>query len=206
MNLEGQECSSNTGSAILESQHIQMDKEWVKTGCTCLLASHKRMILNGEELDDVILNFAQKLLKKQFPSIGGLQNPVLQGKKKRINAKDLLCLQVIHLHQNHWILASTAGEKGLDKVVVYDCLYDNIDNRTQTNICDLFGATAVPEVTKVHKQQGLCDCGLFAIAFAAAICFKQSISEPFNQDIMRQHFVQCFEKGACLPFPLVHNT
>ena len=55
----------------------------MKTGRTRLLASHKRMILNGEELDDVILNFAQKLLKKQFPNIGGLQNSVLlQGKKK----------------------------------------------------------------------------------------------------------------------------
>ena len=104
MNLEDQECSRSlnyTGSAILESQHIQVDKEWVKTGRTCLLASNKRMILNGEELDDVILIFAQKLLKKQFPNIGGLQNPVLQGKKKRINAKGLQYLQMIHSYQNH---------------------------------------------------------------------------------------------------------
>ena len=113
------------------------------------------MILNGKELDDVILNFAQKLLKKQSTNIGGLQNPVLQGKKKRINVKGLQWLQVIHSHQNHWILASTADEKGLDKVVVYDSLYDNVDDRTQTVICDLFGATSVPEVAKVHKQQGL---------------------------------------------------
>lgn len=70
INLEDQECSSSldyTGSAILESQHIQVSKEWVKTHRTRLLALRKRMILNGEELDDVILNFAQKLLKKQFP-------------------------------------------------------------------------------------------------------------------------------------------
>lgn len=120
--------------------------------------------------------------------------------------KGLQCLQVIHSRQNHWILASTADEKGLDKVVLYDSLYDNRDDRTQTIICELFGATAVPEVAKVHKQQGLRDCGLFAIAFGTAICFKQSISEPFNQDVMRQHLVQCFEKGACLPFRLVHNT
>ena len=34
MNLEDQECSSSldyTGSAILESQHIQVDKEWVNS-------------------------------------------------------------------------------------------------------------------------------------------------------------------------------
>ena len=119
---------------ILESQHIQVDKEWVKTGRTRLLASHKRMILNGEELDDVVLKFGQKLLKNQFPNTGGLQNPVLQGKKKRINAKGLQCLQVIYSRQNHWILASTAGKKGLNKVVMYDSLYDNIDDRTQTII------------------------------------------------------------------------
>ena len=151
--------------------------------------------------DPSVLTFAQKLLKKQFPSIGGLLNPLLQEKKK---LKGSQCLQVIHSRQNHWIVASTVDEV-LDKVMVYDSLYGDVDDRMQTIIRKLFGATVVPEIEKIHKQQGVCDCGLFAIAFATAICFKQSISEPFKQDVMRQHLVQCFEKGACLPFPLVHK-
>ena len=202
MRKEDQECSISLDySAILKTQHVKVDQEWVKTGRTRLLASHRIMILSGEELDDAILTFAQKLLKKQFPSIGGLLNPLLQEKKK---LKGSQCLQLIHSRQNHWIVASTVDEV-LDKVMVYDSLYDDVDDRTQTIIRKLFGATVVPEIAKIHKQQGVRDCGLFAIAFATAICFKQSISEPFKQDVMRQHLVQCFEKGACLPFPLVHK-
>ena len=70
----------------------------------------------------------------------------------------------------------------------------------------MFGSEALPENVKVHKQQGVKGCGLFAIAFVTAICFKQELTVPFNQEVMRQHLVQCFKKGACLPFPLVHNT
>ena len=70
----------------------------------------------------------------------------------------------------------------------------------------MFGSEALPENVKVHKQQGVKDCGLFAIAFVTAICFKQELSVPFNQEVMRQRLIQCFEKGTCLPFPLVHNA
>ena len=83
MRKEDQECSiSPDYSAILKIQHVKVDQEWVKTGRTRLLALHRIMILSGEELDDAVLTFAQKLLKKQFPSIGGLLNPLLQEKKK----------------------------------------------------------------------------------------------------------------------------
>ena len=40
------------------------------------------MTLHRNQLDDAIINFAQKLLKKQFPSINGLQNTLLQAKKQ----------------------------------------------------------------------------------------------------------------------------
>ena len=49
---------------------------------------------------------------------------------------------------------------------------------------------------KVHKQCGVRDCGLFAVAFATAICFKQNLFVPFKQDLMRLHLVQCFDSGA----------
>ena len=47
-----------------------LDLEWVKNGRISLLASHKKKILNeDDELDDAIMTFAQRLLKKQFPNI-----------------------------------------------------------------------------------------------------------------------------------------
>ena len=81
-----------------------------------------------------------------------------------------------------------------------------MDVGTQGVIYDMFGSEALPDNVKVHKQQGVKDCGLFAIAFATAICFKQELTVPFNQEVMRQHLIQCFEEGACLPFPLAYNA
>ena len=198
---DGQECGSS-----LDLKRKNLDLEWVKTGRISLLTSHKTKILNGNELDDAIMTFAQRLLKKQFPDINGLQNTLLQAKKKQVDTGGLQRLQVIHSRGNHWITASTVHDEGPNKVMIYDCLYDNIDAGTHSIISDLFGSAFIPEIVEVHKQQGVRDCGLFAVAFATAICFKQELVVPFHQEIMREHLVQCFEKGVCLPFPFVHNT
>ena len=156
---------------FISVERKNLDSEWVKTGCISLLISHKKKILNGDELNDAIMSFAQKLLKKQFPNINGLQNTLLQA-KKNMDTSGLQRLQVIHSRGNHWIIASTVHDEGPDKVMIYDSLYDNIDAGTCAVICDLFGPAAVPEIVKVHKQQGVRDCGLFAVAFATAVCFK----------------------------------
>ena len=63
---DGQGCGS--------SLDLKRDLKWVKTGRISLLTSNKTKILIGNELDDAIMSFAQKLLKKQFPDINGLQN------------------------------------------------------------------------------------------------------------------------------------
>jgi len=59
------------------------------------------------------------------------------------------------------------------------------------------------EIVEVHKQHGVADCGVFAVAFATAICFKQKLDVPFSQGLMRHYLVQCFEKSTCLPFPYI---
>ena len=115
-------------------------------------------------------------------------------------------MQVVHCRSNHWILASTVHDDNSDRVMIYDSLYDNVDPGTLTVIHHLFGPTATPEILEVQKQHGTADCGVFAIAFATAVCFKQKLVVPFHQGLMRHHLVQCFEKGVCLPFPLLQNS
>ena len=58
------------------------------------------------------MSFAQKLLKKQFPYVNGLQNTLLQAKKKQVDTGGLQRLQVIHSRGNHWIIASTVYDEG----------------------------------------------------------------------------------------------
>ena len=39
-------------------------------------------ILNGDELSDIQINHAQRILKSQFPELKGFQSTLLQSKKK----------------------------------------------------------------------------------------------------------------------------
>jgi len=192
--------SSGSKFSFLAAENV--DPQWVKIGRTTLLDSHKEMILRGNQLDDTVISFAQKLLKKQFPNINGLQNPLLQN-KKQMDGEKTQRLQVVHCRSSHWILASTIHNDDPDKVLLYDSLYDNVDAGTLAVIRGLFGPAASPEIVEVQKQRGTADCGVFAVAFGTAICFKQQLNVHFNQELMRHHLVQCFEKSACLPFPLV---
>ena len=74
--------SSGSQFRFMAVENKDIDTQWVKTGRTALLNSHKKTILHGNQLDDTIITFAQKLLKKQFPHINGLQNTLLQAKKQ----------------------------------------------------------------------------------------------------------------------------
>ena len=106
------DCSSNSKTNFMAVQNINI--QWVKTGRTILIDTHKEAILRGDQLDDTVINFAQKLLKKQFPNINGLHNPLLQT-KKQVDGEKSQRLQVVHCRSNHWILASTVHDESLIK-------------------------------------------------------------------------------------------
>ena len=58
----------------------------------------------------------------------------------------------------------------------------------------------------IPKQVGVKDCGIYTLANLIALCFKMdSAVTHFDQDLMRLHFVQCIESGACMLFPLVEE-
>ena len=77
-------------------------------------------------------------------------------------------------------------------VKVYDSIFDVVDNHTALLISNLFGSSAKPKAVKIPKQLGINDCGLYAIANAAALCFgKDPATLYFNQSLMRLHLVQC---------------
>ena len=55
----------------------------------------------------------------------------------------------------------------------------------------------------VQSQNGAVDCGVFAIAFATALCNGvDPHSLSLEQKEMREHLVNCYEEGEMLPFPL----
>lgn len=138
-------------------------------------------ISSGEESSDPSIDFAQELLKKQFPGVNGLQSTLYQYKPKAsVSPKDQL--QVIHSRGNHWIVASTVGCTG--EVPVYDSLYSTLDTATRDVIANLFHSSTV-KMLKCQKQEGGKDCGLFAIAYATAIGHRvDPTSVKLNQAAM----------------------
>ena len=55
----------------------------------------------------------------------------------------------------------------------------------------------------VQPQKKGYDCGLFAIAFTYHMARGDDVTKiHFNQSLMRQHLLKCFEKQKLSPFPL----
>ena len=81
-------------------------------------------------------------------------------------------------------------------------MYDDIDEGTCNIISNVFGSAAVPCSVKIHKQSGVDDCGLFAIANATSVCYGQDPAVMnFDQSLMRLHLAQCIDKKLITSFP-----
>ena len=60
-----------------------------------------------------------------------------------------------------------------------------------------------PNSPDVQMQARVSDCGVFALAFATAICFGHSPGKfHFNQRQMRTHLIECLEKSHFSMFPI----
>ena len=157
--------------------------------------------MNGQRL---VINFAQKVFKMQFPGIKGFQSTLLQETRGKgtfyVNK-----VQIIHLHRNHWIVAAATETTSYD-VKVYDSVYHVVDDHIALIISNIFESLAKPKSVAIPKQLGERECGLYAIAGAnaAALCFgKDPATLHFNQSLMRIHLVQCLEQKRITNFPLI---
>ena len=163
-------------------------------------------IIMGEKLCDAHINLAQRLLKAQFPELGGLQSTLLQQKETSVLETKEKMVQIIHCSsRHHWIVATTTGRNGdAGNILVYDSIFKKVDRETRKTICNIFQLLPVTnvKVVKAQKQWGTKDCGLFAIANATALaCGQNSSTLSFRQESMRSHFVTCVEQDKLVPFP-----
>ena len=110
----------------------------------------------------------------------------------------------MHTRGDHWITASSV--KCEDSTVkVYESVYSSLDGITEDIISRHFQSGPVKPTIKVvcfQKQKGAKDCGLFAIACAAAIAFGVDPAKlKLNQEALRLHFVNCLKKEELSLFP-----
>ena len=122
------------------------------------------------------INVAQRILKKQFPNVNGLESTLYQMKERGLNENQVKNkIQTIQcLHKEHWIVANTMGcEANVEKV--YDLVFHLIDHATEKVTVNLFQYTdTLPTITlgRPQKQKGLNDCGVFTIAYVSAIALE----------------------------------
>lgn len=88
------------------------------------------------------------------------------------------------------------------QVDVYDTLFKRLDETTTSIVRHLFGEELEINMVPVQKQVGGSDCGPFAIAIATSLGFDvPPENRRFNQQSMRHHIIDCFEKKCMVIFP-----
>ena len=177
---------------------------WLQLADLQLSKADEKKLVEGGWLNDKHMEFAQRLLKQQFPSLGGLQSTLLQCRKETQKGISR-GVQIVHSRGNHWIVVSTINCKQ-GEVLVFDSLYTSIDESTKAIITSVFQApdngTLTIRYVNTQKQADTNDCGLFAIASATAIAFGSDPSNHiYHQGEMRSHLHQCFVKGLLTQFP-----
>jgi hypothetical protein len=202
----------------LTSNHIILDGEddpvignagvapvmWLEMNNIILTEADRRIIVTGEELNDKHINFAQTMLKNQFKKCFGLQSAFLlsSGKHTCISWPPSNALQIIHTTGNHWLVVSTIG--CTSEVQVFDSIYSYIDKYTRELLLKLFGTDVNIQMQNAPKQQGIKDCGVFAIAICTLLAygnFPIGSHITFNQSVMRDHLLMCYENLYLTPFP-----
>ena len=142
------------------------------------------------------------LLRSQYPEMSGLQDVVRQEITSRRSGFQRLRgdgVQILHINRNHW--ATMEAKDG--QVFYYDSLSPSKLDRRRTAIISKLSPNP-PSIRKPQQQQGGDDCGLFAIAFAEAICrgVRPELLR-FDQSQMREHLLSCFRNQKLTPFPLL---
>ena len=150
------------------------------------------------------------MIKKAFPNIDGLQDPVLgDGNHYIPNVNE--GIQIHHVG-NHWVTSSSIG--GI--VSVYDSkFYRNLSNSLQCQLATIYklmitreedGEVVDPHIAvcipNIPQQQGVADCGVYAIAYAFHAARGDDLEKmTFDQATMREHLARCFSRQKLTPFP-----
>ena len=122
------------------------------------------------------INSYQKLLKKKYAGVTGLQSTLYcEDLKCKLEHSQKL-VQVIHAGKCHWACISTIGcAKGA--VSVMDSLYPTLPHRAVQQVAAILkhkGASFDLVYEDVDLQPNGEDCGLYSLAFATTSLFCQT--------------------------------
>ena len=164
----------------------------------------KQLLDGGEWLLDSHISAVSDLLRRQYPKQSGLQSSLLLASMLMWKSSSKDFVQIVNVSQNHWLCASTSlSSPGVCDI--YDCMPPTNSITLMRQIAAMMKCQS-PEIKirfiDVQRQSGGSDCGLFAAAFAEALCRGEDPHlMSFSQHHMREHLQGCSEKGYLSAFP-----
>ena len=154
-------------------------------------------------LADSDIHAGQLLLKKDFPYVDCFHDPAIKG--SRVVPATSEFVQILNT-VSHWVCLSTISTtRSTGTVRIFDSMYQRPNLIAIEHACRMLmypGFTVNFINDKVQRQVGANDCGLFSLAFATDLSHGlDPVHLRYDQGSMRQHFVNCLENGAMVPFP-----
>ena len=142
-------------------------------------------------------------LKRDCYFVDGLNDPAITG--SLIVPETSEFVQIVNTG-SHWVCLSTISTThNPGTVKIFDSMYRNPHPIAIEHACRMlmYSGDKVNFLNeKVQKQVGGNDCGLFSLAFATDLCHGlDPANQRHHQGSMRQHYVNCLENGATVPFP-----
>ena len=145
--------TSRTALAEEESASCQWTATCISSSAHRLTNSDREVVLSPTgRLTDEIICAAQVLLLQIFPNMAGLQPPVLQ-KVLQFHVHSGEFVQIVHVRNNHWCVASTVGcESGV--IHVYDSLYRSLSRETLCLIASMvYSPSSALKITMINVLQ-----------------------------------------------------
>lgn len=177
---------------------------------SCPVSPRTMAVLSDQTqcLNDIVINAAQQLLRRQYLNVNGLLDTVVVA-ACAVEASSLDKSSVIQIVfdsvRKHWLTVSNEGCAS-DHLAIYCSLQLIPSNPCIETIARLFCCetkTLTLDVINTRQQQGSVDCGLFAIAYADMLARKQDpCNIIFEQSEMRNHLLHCLQVGQISQFPI----
>ena len=153
------------------------------------------------------------MIHEQFPYIGGLTDCSI-GKCQQFDIvpRENGYIQILHAGSMHWICVAnmTSGKSSNQVHYVFDSLFSR---KIQQDVIHQIAAYSFcPEneliihVMPVQQQKNGVDCGLFSIAFATSLAFREDPSNStYDSAALRPHLIKCLTSGRISPFPKIEG-
>ena len=178
-----------------------------------LYMSDKDILDSRKWLNDAIIYAAQSLLRDQTKGkVFGWQSTQCSKRDGMFQPipPNSLFVQILHVHQSHWIVVSNIDGKSGGSFSDTVCIFDSdrplkLSHSIKKMVCSFFKAPSDAlhfDIMNVQGQNNSFDCGVFAIAYATELAYGyDSVICCWDDGKMRQHLKHCLENGCITRFP-----